>query len=283
MRLPADRIEEFARVMGRPRWAETIAVDEYPKCRVILDGDRIAAATLIVEAGTDWYLMTPQGDRHFFPPLLSDVADYALAHDIRGLHVRFDEHLVDDRLVTILELAGYRPTEHRLRYRLHLEGRSPEEFDCRTDIEWKDLSRIDLPFAAEMMGRVAVGDPGHDPDEDPLEALRGYLDDPVLTGGPETVQVGYLKGEPVAFLCTQVNPKSRWGRITYVGVVPERRGQGLGRAVHRHGIASLIRQGCHLYEGGTEVQNVGMRKVFEANGCEQFEGERGFTWKTSVE
>lgn len=279
MRLPADRIEEFARVMDRPRWAETIPPEQCPRCRVVLQDNRIVAATLIVEAGTDWYLMTPQGDRHFFPPLLSDVADYALAHDICGLHVRFNESLVDDRLVTILELAGYHQTEHRIRYRLDLEGRSTEEFAERIPIEWKNLEQIDLCHAADIMGRVSVGDPGHDPEEEPLEALRGYLDDPVLTGGPERVQVGYIDGSPVAFLCTQVNPRSGWGRITYVGVLPEWRRRGIGREVHRHGIASLIRQGCRLYEGGTEMENTGMRKIFETNGCEQFEGERGFTWK----
>jgi GNAT superfamily N-acetyltransferase len=282
MRLPADRIEEFARVMGRPRWAETIPPEEYQRCRVVLQDNRIVAATFITETGTDWYLMTPQGDRHFFPSLLSDVADYALAHDITRLHVRFDERLVDDRLITILELAGYQQTEHRIRYRLDLAGRSPEEFAGPSPIEWKNLEQIDLRHAAHIMGQVAEGDPGHDPGEDPLLVLNGYLEDPVLNRGPERVQVGYIDGSPVAFLCTQVNPKSGWGRITYLGVLPDWRGRGLGRDVHRHGIASLIRQGCRLYEGGTEIENRGMQKIFEANGCDQFEGERGFTWKGQV-
>ena len=124
---------------------------------------------------------------------------------------------------------------------------------------------------------MSTGDP--DWDGDPAEELRGWLADPVLVTGPEVLQVGSLDGRPAALVCVQTNPRSGWGRITYLGVVPELRGRGLGAWVHRHGFAMLRTQGATRYEGGTATANAVMNRLFEAHGCERFRVEVGWRWR----
>ncbi|MHC5010960.1 MAG: GNAT family N-acetyltransferase [Planctomycetota bacterium] len=57
------------------------------------------------------------------------------------------------------------------------------------------------------------------------------------------------------------------GTLFYVGVVPERRSAGLGRALHALGLGLLARAGLKKYVGSTDLRNEGMRRIFEANGC----------------
>ena len=57
------------------------------------------------------------------------------------------------------------------------------------------------------------------------------------------------------------------GTLFYVGVVPSRRGAGLGRRLHALGLALLARDGARRYVGSTDVRNAAMRAVFERNGA----------------
>jgi len=57
------------------------------------------------------------------------------------------------------------------------------------------------------------------------------------------------------------------GSIFYLGVVPSRRRQGLGRALHAAGLHELARRGLTRYVGSTDLRNTAMRLVFERNGC----------------
>lgn len=57
------------------------------------------------------------------------------------------------------------------------------------------------------------------------------------------------------------------GSIAWMGVLPDARGQGLGRALHRWGLCALQRLGATLYLDHTEVENAPMRAVFARNGC----------------
>lgn len=128
-----------------------------------------------------------------------------------------------------------------------------------------------------MLTRVVSGDPGWGT-VNAEEELRSYLRDPVLTTHDDVVHVGYVGGEAVAFTAAQVRPTNGWGRITYLGVVPEHRGRGLGRWCHRHGFTMLRSQGGSNYEGGTDVLNQPMCRLFEVHGCERFRVEIEWRW-----
>lgn len=57
------------------------------------------------------------------------------------------------------------------------------------------------------------------------------------------------------------------GTLHYLGVMPARRGQGLGRRLHQFGMQQLVRRGVRRYRGSTDVENAPMLAIFAANGC----------------
>lgn len=74
-------------------------------------------------------------------------------------------------------------------------------------------------------------------------------------------------GEPVGALLPQVYPDDPLeGTIFYIGVVPERRGQGFGSRLHQLGLAMLRERGAVRYVGSTDERNLSMLKVFEKAG-----------------
>ena len=72
----------------------------------------------------------------------------------------------------------------------------------------------------------------------------------------------------VGVVLPQVVPEDlTTGTLFYVAVLPERRGEGLGRAVHAFGLSELARRGARSYVGSTDPDNTPMIAIFEANGC----------------
>lgn len=59
-------------------------------------------------------------------------------------------------------------------------------------------------------------------------------------------------------------------RISYMGVAPEFRQQGLGKWVHRYSFKTMKNLGEKLYHGGTSATNHAMLRLFEIHQCELF-------------
>ena len=57
------------------------------------------------------------------------------------------------------------------------------------------------------------------------------------------------------------------GTLFYLAVVPGRRGQGLGRRLHRFGLGQLSLRRARRYVGSTDPANRPMIAIFRANGC----------------
>ncbi len=166
---------------------------------------------------------------------------------------------------------GFRRRHVRVEYRAELEKLPTDEGSPFT---WESMAPAgpwDEARVVELLRKVGRGDPDFDVEnEDVLEVLRGYFNDPELTNDPAHAQVGRLEGKSIAFVFAQVAPKSGWSRITYMGLAPEWRGRGLGKWVHRRGFELMRRQGGKLYHGGTLEQNAGMRALFLSHGCAEF-------------
>ena len=118
-----------------------------------------------------------------------------------------------------------------------------------------------------------------DPNEDALIALKGFLNEPTLTHGPECVQITHLKDQPAALIIAQIEPATGWSRITYMGIMPEFRGQGLGKWVHRHGFKMMREQGGSLYHGGAVSSNEGMIRLFQNHGCKEYRRMQEWAFK----
>jgi GNAT superfamily N-acetyltransferase len=153
--------------------------------------------------------------------------------------------------------------------------------DAGSPLTWTtlpDLTSDSLHHASALLERAGEGDPDWNDDDDAFELLTGYLADPALNGGPDCVAVGTLGDSPAAIVVAQVNPISRIGRLTYLGVVPESRSHGLGAWVHRHGFAMLRAQGAERYRGGTLKSNYRMLRLFSRHGCKEWRRLEEWVW-----
>ena len=57
------------------------------------------------------------------------------------------------------------------------------------------------------------------------------------------------------------------GRMFYFGIVPEKRGQGLGVAIHKLALEKIKKMNASHYVGSTDESNEQMIKIFQKNGC----------------
>lgn len=172
--------------------------------------------------------------------------------------------------------TGFRSEGERVEFKANLDDLPGEE---GSPLAWKAMPEVGQALAVEMLRRAS--EPGSDEAKDPARAIEEWLSSLELRNDIECVHVGFLDQKPVAFVCAQVNPKDGWSRITHMGLVPEARGRGLGRWVHRHGFAILRAQGGRLYHGGTAVGNAAMIRLFESHGCRLHARMACFSWAQS--
>src|SRR5262245_5677738 len=112
---------------------------------------------------------------------------------------------------------------------------------------------------------------------DPFEERKGVERDLgrewrelVASAGPRFVPARWLLADDARGPVGVVLPpfqRPHLGTLYYVGVIPARRGEGLGRALHALGLARLAADGAKRYVGSTDTRNAAMRRVFERNGC----------------
>ena len=171
-------------------------------------------------------------------------------------------------LLAALPALGAHLSHTRLEFWARLAD-LPEEAD--SPLDWQAIEPLgpySLAAAAEILAAAGQGDPDWDPADDPLTLLESYLADEVLTSGPECVQIAHVQGQPAGIVIAQVNLSTAWSRITYMGLLPAFRGQGLGKWIHRRGFAMLRAQGGQEYHGGTVQGNTAMEALFRRHGCQ---------------
>ncbi|MBI3505200.1 MAG: GNAT family N-acetyltransferase [Proteobacteria bacterium] len=190
-----------------------------------------------------------------------------------------DAHLLDVRVVeeprfaavpARLKSLGFKLRHRRVEYKAPLDT-LPD--DAGTPLRWeclKPAGTCELAFAAKILERAGEGDPDWDVSDSALEQLGQYLNDPALTRGPECVQIGHVADAPAGIVIAQVRPDTGWSRITYMGLVPEFRGKGLGSWAYRRGFKMLKDQGGKVYHGGTVAGNSGMERLFSKHGLAPF-------------
>jgi GNAT superfamily N-acetyltransferase len=183
---------------------------------------------------------------------------------------RVTENVDSNELIQALPKLGFLKKHDRIEFRASIED-LPD--DQQSPITWRSIAPSEtttITEAAALLHQAANGDPDYDPKDDAEAILKSYLADPVLTSNPECIQIGYLEKKPVAIVVAQINPKSGWSRITYMGVIPAYRKKGLGKWVHRHGFKMMRDQGGKLYHGGTVSTNRDMLKLFVDHGCKEY-------------
>ncbi len=179
-----------------------------------------------------------------------------------------DEYI--SRISKTLGTVGFKKKQERVEFKKSID-QLPD--DNGTPLVWKTAEQLEMSPAqiANHLQLMATGDPGHDPSEDPLQFIQDFLVDPVLTAGLGCIHFGFINGQIAAMTVVQINPKSAWSRISYMGVAPEFRQQGLGKWVHRFSFAQMKREGGKLYHGGTAANNHAMIGLFKMHQCDLFQ------------
>lgn len=213
---------------------------------------------------------SPRGGPDTAPKVYIGLVEDALATAREQgfrLQCRLPESPAFAPLQARLPMLGARLSHRRVEYWAPL-SELPDE--SGSPLSWQALAPSGpyrLAEAAELLRAAGQGDPDWDPEDDAEALLQAYLADEALTSGPDCVQIGHLDGQPAGIVIAQVNPANGWSRLTYLGLLPAFRGQGLGKWVQRRGFAMLRAQGGREYHGGTVAGNAAMEALFRSQGC----------------
>ncbi len=155
-------------------------------------------------------------------------------------------------------------------------------FETGTVLKWKNIRETGQDLAVKLFGEVGRGAPDWDADDDPVQLLRTYFSEPGLTSGPDCIDIGYYNGVPVAFILCQVSPDDGWSRITFMGIIRQYRGKGLGKWVHRHGFQMIRNQGGKTYHGGCLARNLPMVALFNRHVGKEHSRVIEYVWKSPL-
>lgn len=72
---------------------------------------------------------------------------------------------------------------------------------------------------------------------------------------------------PVGVVLPGLSRASGEGWLSFIGVLPERRGERLGAALHAWGLYALRAAGAEWYRGSISMHSPGVRRVAARNGC----------------
>lgn len=109
----------------------------------------------------------------------------------------------------------------------------------------------------------------------PVEQLAARLRELMTSGDTAVALADDDLGVAVLRLRPNLWSTAREAYLAELYVIPDRRGQGLGRALLAHTLALARELGCDRIELGTSEDDVAARKVYEKAGFTRFEGEGG--------
>jgi ribosomal protein S18 acetylase RimI-like enzyme len=170
---------------------------------------------------------------------------------------------------SILTEVGLKKISERVEYQCYI---SLLPGDAGSPFEWKTAKELgwDTKKIAQFTGDITKDAVDVDPDEKPEDFVQDWLHHKELTSGLDCIALGFIDSEPCALVVAQVNKETGSSRLSYMGIIPEFRGNGFGKWVHRHGFKMMRDQGGKLYHGGTHGENLAMQKLFESHGCKLF-------------
>ncbi len=192
-----------------------------------------------------------------------------------GIRVRLEyEYPLFQKILSLLEFTKI---GGRVEYQQSVDKLPSEE---GTPFLWNEVSKLHWSEneIADFTEKIIKNTLEVDPNEKPIDFIQDWLTHEDLSCGKDCISIGFLNNRPVAMVVVQIERKSGWSRISYMGVLPEFRGQGLGMWIHRHGFQKMKNAGGILYHGGTHANNNAMKSLFEQHGCQLFCEMEEFEW-----
>ncbi len=200
------------------------------------------------------------------------VTEATRSHSSKKLGCRLHSDYDLEKFQQILGRLNFELKSKRVEFKQDLVNLPTEQ---GTPFRWKSLKELnwDRVKLIDFITEITQGALDVEPDDKVEDFIEDFLSNEELTSGPECVHIGFLNENlisPCAFIVAQIEPKSGWSRLSYMGLIPEFRGKKLGQWVHKHGFEMMKAQGGKLYHGGTLINNLSMRKLFIDHGCKEF-------------
>lgn len=208
-------------------------------------------------------------DREVWKGLFAQAKAAAIEFGAEMIGTRLRKEYEADMLRSILTEIGLKKISERVEYQCDISS-LPDE--AGSPLQWKTAKELgwDKRKIAQFTADITKDALDIDPDEKPEDFVQDWLQHEEFTSGPACIAVGFFNGNPCTLVVAQINKETGWSRLSYMGIISEYRGKGLGKWVHRHGFTMMKAQGGKLYHGGTHGENLPMRKLFESHGCKLF-------------
>ncbi|MEO7587410.1 MAG: GNAT family N-acetyltransferase [Arachnia sp.] len=136
---------------------------------------------------------------------------------------------------------------------------------------WKiqTLAQLGEEAFATRMLEASAGDPfDTSTPESALADLQELEEEAGATFDPSLwVLLSDASGEIGVVLPQVSDTDPNCGILSYLAVMPARRGHGLGHQLHQFGLQRLKELGAVNYRGSTDAENAPMLAIFRANGC----------------
>jgi ribosomal protein S18 acetylase RimI-like enzyme len=272
----------FAAGSMRPEW-----------CFVLEDGDRAVGRVALwtlpkAEEPLDAVLLDVPWNGEYLSLgelLLVDVLGEACALGAEEIgHVldsppmwpQFQQHT--EERAELLRLAGFALRRETVRF--EWRGASVPEASGR--LEFRALEDVGEETFVDAVARVTEGTLDRDMSEErekqgPQEAAREFFgEEQAMEYEPGWWELAYDKpdGNLVGLIMPARNPTSPV--IDYIGVVPERRGEGYVDDLLARGVATLIEAGAEQIRADTDTANVPMAAAFRRAGYTEFARRREY-------
>lgn len=264
MQLRGDELEAWARLTQTS--AETVRADllrghTHPDdLRVTRDARGLAAAVRAYAHHPGAYILLIAGARpgrdRDIAPLLIESAQSVRRRGARTLSARVPEAwmpLVEEALRS----AGLSFLGWRVEYMVDLAAIPPQPLT--DDLVWRTTTPED-PTGLAVLKAALRSAPLAPPDVE--AALMEWLD----AGLRGAIWLGFDAERAVVWVLPQVDAETGWSRIAYLGVAPDARRRGVGRAGLRFGVERLRALGGLRWNDGTAEVNTPILRLLAEMG-----------------
>lgn len=195
-----------------------------------------------------------------------DAVAMWLRENERGITLLSWEKRERDLINAALERKGYVAHRRKLFVDRDLVDNPP----ASTHEPWNErsLEEIGRERFIEIMQHCSEGDPFIEEESDPERELDERIEYAENAFDPKNWFTIEDERGTIGVLLPQIYPDIHTeGTLYYIGVAPERRGEGWGKRLHAHGLALLASRGATRYVGSTDLRNEPMVRVFRHNRC----------------
>lgn len=261
--------EEIAQT--HPKFADLVGGEKRRdrRCHLIAVGEEGAAGRLLgVFLNPRLYfirelLTASAGD---FEEVATAFAEYlARSFGPEGVEILTWERDDIRRLNAALARGGFAEGRRKVFVERDLAGYEPPD----DPFTYATLGDVGETVFVRVMSRAAEGDPFEDAmARDPVDDFRELVEYAGDAFDPAWWRIAKVEGRTAGVVLPQRFPgPGDEGTLFYMGIVPELRGRGLGRALHAAGLGFLARAGVTRYVGSTDARNAPMLRVFAVNEC----------------